>query len=237
MENKKQKAHVLSVPYPAQGHINPILQFSKHLASKGLKATLATTLFIANSNIKPNSLLPSTKVQLDTISDGYDEGGFEQAESIVAYLASMETVGSKTLDELILRHKNSPHPIDCIIYDPFLPWALDVAKKHGLVGVAFFTQNCSVNYLYYCIYHQILKIPKIKCSIPVSNPPGLEWIDQLQDMPSYVTDESSYPAYFEMIMNQFSNVHKADFFLVNSVLELEQMVRTYLPTSFFFCHF
>ncbi|CBI24721.3 unnamed protein product, partial [Vitis vinifera] len=37
------ETHVLVIPYPVQGHINPMLQFSKRLASKGLKVTLITT--------------------------------------------------------------------------------------------------------------------------------------------------------------------------------------------------
>ena len=83
MENEGYRAHVLAIPYPTQGHLNPMLQFSKHLAnSKGLKTTFATTVFLSNT-FKPK-LPPS--VQLDTISDGYDDGGFAQAESAAAYL-------------------------------------------------------------------------------------------------------------------------------------------------------
>uniref|UniRef100_A0A7N2KU58 Uncharacterized protein n=1 Tax=Quercus lobata TaxID=97700 RepID=A0A7N2KU58_QUELO len=46
-----------------------MLQFSKRLVSKGLKATVATTVFIHNT-MKPQS---SVSLQFDTISDGYDE--------------------------------------------------------------------------------------------------------------------------------------------------------------------
>ncbi|CAD6214104.1 unnamed protein product [Miscanthus lutarioriparius] len=39
-------AHVLIVPFPAQGHMNPMVQFAKRLASKGVATTLVTTRFI-----------------------------------------------------------------------------------------------------------------------------------------------------------------------------------------------
>ncbi|CAL8103979.1 unnamed protein product [Prunus armeniaca] len=45
MEKAKQRAngtHILVVPLPAPGHINPMLQFSKRLASQGLRVTLVT---------------------------------------------------------------------------------------------------------------------------------------------------------------------------------------------------
>ena len=89
MENKAYRGHVLALPYPSQGHINPLLQFSKRLVSKGLKATLATTLFIHNTMQPPSS---SSSLQFDTISDGYDEGGFAQVENIQEYHTRMVAI-------------------------------------------------------------------------------------------------------------------------------------------------
>ncbi|KAG8481364.1 hypothetical protein CXB51_026119 [Gossypium anomalum] len=43
MEQKHKETHVLVFPFPIQGHINPMLQFSKRLASKGLRVTLIST--------------------------------------------------------------------------------------------------------------------------------------------------------------------------------------------------
>ncbi|KAB1218162.1 UDP-glycosyltransferase 74F2 [Morella rubra] len=215
MESKAYRGHIVAVPYPSQGHINPMLQFCKRLASKGLKATLATTIFIHNS-MRPQSS-DSSSVQFDTISDGYDDGGFAQAESIPAYLTRMEAAGSKTLADLINKNKNTAYPIDCIIYDPFLPWALDVAKKFGLYGAAFFTQTCAVNFIYYYVYHGLLKLPI--SSTPISIP-GLPLLE-LEDMPSFIYVSGSYPAYFEMVLNQFSNTEKADWVLVNTFHKLE----------------
>ncbi|EEE59737.1 hypothetical protein OsJ_12191 [Oryza sativa Japonica Group] len=39
-------AHVLVVPYPSQGHMNPMVQFARKLASKGVAVTVVTTRFI-----------------------------------------------------------------------------------------------------------------------------------------------------------------------------------------------
>ncbi|XP_065632252.1 UDP-glycosyltransferase 74F2 isoform X3 [Quercus suber] len=213
MENKAYRGHVLALPFPIQGHINPLLQFSKHLVSKGLKATLATTRFIHNT-MQPQS---SSSLQFDTISDGYDEGGFAQAESIHASLNRMETIGSKTLADLIIKNKNTANPIDCIIYDPFLPWALEVAKKFGIFGAAFFTQTCTVNFIYHHVHHGLLKLPITSTPISIPGLPVLE----LDDMPSFISVPGSYPAYFEMVLNQFSSTDKADAVLVNTFYELE----------------
>lgn len=197
-----------------------MLQFSKRLASKGLKATLATTVFIFNS-MKPDT---SPLVGLDTISDGHDSGGFAEAESIHTYLARLEAAGSKTLSDLIVKYRSTDHPVDCIIYDSFLPWALDVAKEFGLVGAPFFTQACAVNYIYYLVHHGHLKVPVESLPVCVPGLPPLE----LCDMPSFVYLAGSYPAYFEMVLHQFLNTDKADWVLVNTFYELEAEVRGFL---------
>ncbi|KAL2459893.1 UDP-glycosyltransferase 74F2 [Forsythia ovata] len=101
------RAHVLVIPYPSQGHINPMYQFCNRLVSKGTKATLAITPYISKS-----TSLKSDTVAIETIS-----GGYAQASSIEEYLALMEAAGSKTLAELIQKHAKSNNPIDCIVYE------------------------------------------------------------------------------------------------------------------------
>ncbi|XP_050379450.1 UDP-glycosyltransferase 74F2-like [Argentina anserina] len=219
MTRNGYRAHVLAIPYPAQGHINPLLQFSKRLASsKGLKVTLANTIFIANSLNLPKS---AGSVQLETISDGYDDGGFPLAESIAAYLSRLQDVGYQSVAEIITRHKATPNPIECIIYDPFLPWALDVAKQYGLVAAAFFSQSCTVNYTYYLEHHHgIIWSP---ASVPNNLPLGLHILEP-QDMPSFFSVPGSYPAYSELVLNQFSHIEKADFIFANTFYKLEEEV-------------
>uniref|UniRef100_A0A2P2IIB2 Uncharacterized protein MANES_01G017800 n=1 Tax=Rhizophora mucronata TaxID=61149 RepID=A0A2P2IIB2_RHIMU len=215
---KKGKGHVLVVPYPGQGHVNPMIQFSRRLVSKGLQATLVTSVFLSKSMGFGSSIGP---VHLDVISDGYDEGGFREACSADAYLTTLQAAGSKSLSELILKYKASPNPVDCVVYEPFLAWALDVAEDHGLFAAAFFTQPCAVDYIYYNIQRKLLD-PSVT-STPLSVP-GLPLLE-LRDMPSFLSVPASYPAYFEMLLNQFSNTDKADYILINTFYKLEAEVR------------
>nr|XP_027117916.1 UDP-glycosyltransferase 74F2-like [Coffea arabica] len=210
--NQSYRAHVLAIPYPTQGHINPMLQFCKRLVSKGCKATLAITTFISKT-MQPKS----ETVQIDTISDGFDEGGFTQAESIHSYLEHLQDAGLKTLRELLNRQKNAGTPVDCIIYDSFLPWVVDITQEFGLVSAAFFTQPCAVNFVYYYVYHGLLTL--LISSFPVSIP-GLPLLDRL-DMPAFIAFEGTYPAYFQLVLRQFLNIDKADYVLVNTFYKLE----------------
>ncbi|KAB5548519.1 hypothetical protein DKX38_011960 [Salix brachista] len=121
-------------------------------------------------------------VHLDVISDGFDEQGFPKGGSSELYLENLEAAGSKTLAELIVKYRSTPYPIDCVIYEPFLHWALDVAKDSGVMGAAFFTQPCVVDYIYYNIQHGLLSLPIT--SEPVSIP-GLPLLES-RDMPSFI---------------------------------------------------
>lgn len=214
--SEKDRRHVVLLPYPSQGHINPLLQFAKRLASKGVKATLATTHYTAKSIDAPN-------VGVRPISDGFDEGGYAQAENEDLYLKSFKANGSRTLSELINRYKNSGFPVNCVVYDSFLPWALDVAKEYGLYGAAFFTNSATVCSIFCRIHHGLLTLPVTLEDTPLSIPglPPLNFID----LPTFAKFPESYPAYLAMILTQYSNLDKADWIFGNTFQELEGEVR------------
>nr|UZT04296.2 UGT2 [Ligustrum lucidum] len=212
---RKCKAHCLILPFPIQGHINPMLQFAKRLRHKGIRITLAATKHVFKTMQDF-----SGSVSVETISDGYDEGGVSSAENEEAYLARFRQVGAETLEQLIQRLKNSGRAIDCIIYDAFIPWSLDVAKKLGLVGAAFFTQSCAVDNIYYHVYKGDVKLPLSESEFLIPGLPPLK----PSDMPSFLYVRGSYPALLEMVVNQFQDIEKADWLLFNTFHKLEEEV-------------
>ncbi|EEF29932.1 UDP-glucosyltransferase, putative [Ricinus communis] len=149
-----------------QGHLNPMLQFAKRLVSKGVEATLANTIAINKSM----HFDPSCQIDIETISDGFDEGGSAQAESTEVYLQTFQVVGSQSLADLIKKLKDLGRPLTAVTYDGFLPWALDVAKQFELIGMAFSTQPWAVNNIYYHVQRGLLPIPLSK---PTVSLPGL----------------------------------------------------------------
>lgn len=77
-ETKNHVTHCLVIPYPLQGHINPMLQFSKRLIQKGIKITLANTISISNT-INNNDNLNSN-FQFEIISYGFDQVGISSSQ-------------------------------------------------------------------------------------------------------------------------------------------------------------
>ncbi|KAJ1443616.1 UDP-glycosyltransferase family, conserved site [Sesbania bispinosa] len=215
MENKKSRVHCMVLPYPGQGHINPMLQFSKLLQHEGVKITLVTTLFYSKS-LKN---VPSS-IAIETISDGFDNGGFEEAGGFKAYLDRFWQVGPKTLSELVEKFGTSSDPVDCIIYDSFFPWTLEVANRFGIVGVAFLTQSMSVNSIYYHVHLGNLRVPLTQDEISLPLLPKLQHCD----MPSFFSTHGENPVLLDLLVGQFSNIHKANWILCNSFYEMEKEV-------------
>nr|KYP41625.1 Indole-3-acetate beta-glucosyltransferase [Cajanus cajan] len=156
MENQRirSKAHCLVLSYPGQGHINPMIQFSKLLERQGVRITLVTTRSYSKNLLKvPHSMA------LETISDGFDEGGIAEAGSYKAYLDRFHKVGPETLAQVLEKLGESKNHVDCLIYDSFFPWALDVAKRFGIVGASYLTQDMAVNNIYYHVHLGKLRAP------------------------------------------------------------------------------
>ncbi|XLT56935.1 hypothetical protein HN873_049539 [Arachis hypogaea] len=211
------KRHCLVLSFPGQGHINPMIQFSKLLVHEGVKVTLATTCFYSKTlqNVPPY-------ISLESISDGFHNGGFGEAGTFKAYLGRFWQVGPPSLVDLIEKLAKLGNPIDCIIYDSALPWALDVAKRFGIVGASYLTQNTAVNSIYYHVQLGKIKVPLIESEISLPSMPKL----QLCDMPSFFNncDDDEDLAVLDLATGQFSNVDKADWVLCNSFYELDKEV-------------
>ncbi|XP_027337656.1 UDP-glycosyltransferase 74F2-like [Abrus precatorius] len=214
-KSKGKRVHCLVLAYPAQGHINPMLQFSKLMLHEGVRVTLATTICFCKNLHK----LPAG-IQLETISDGFDNGRIGEAKSLRVYLDRFWRVGPKTLVELLEKFARSSNPIDCLMYDSFMPWALDVAKVFGIVGVVFLTQNMAVNSIFYHAHLGNLQAPLTKQEISLPALPQLH----LEDMPSFFFNYVEDPAFLDFLVGQFSNIDKAHWILCNSFYELEKEV-------------
>jgi len=206
--------HVLVLPYPVQGHINPMLQFGKRLAhiggGGGVRCTLAITPYLLRQCQDP---CPGA-VHLVEISDGFDSAGFEEVGDVAAYLAGMESAGSRTLDELLRSEAEKGRPIHAVVYDAFLqPWVPRVARLHGAACVSFFTRAAAVNVAY-------SRVGKIEEGLPA----GFE----AEDLPTFLTLPLPYQ---DMLLSQFVGLDAVDHVLVNSFHELQPQESAYMEST------
>ncbi|TVU45601.1 hypothetical protein EJB05_05091, partial [Eragrostis curvula] len=216
--------HVLVVPFPGQGHVNPMLHFAKALASNGVHTTFVTTCFIART--ADVDAWPAT---VATISDGHDEGGFASAASVGEYLEKQRAAASASLAALVEAHASSPAPFTCIVYDSFEQCVPPLARRMGVPAVPFSTQSCAVSAVYCCVNRGRLDVPPAAAKGDGGCVPKSEAVEGLPEMertefPSFVFDEGAYPMLTKLALNQFDHVGKDDLVLFNSFEELESEV-------------
>lgn len=209
-KNGESEADVLVFPFPVQGHINPMLQFAKRLASKGVKVTFITT--------KPMEAPSATSINTHTIE--FPEG--DKANGTEEFVHLFKSLVSDRLTKFIDHQVSSfSHPPKALVYDSFLPWGLDVAKRFGLYGASFFTQSWSNSSIYFHLNQGTLKLPLEKnADVSLPSMPMLG----INDLPSFVSDTGSYPVLLKMVIDRFSNFQEADWLFCNTFIALENEV-------------
>ncbi|KAJ6710856.1 UDP-GLYCOSYLTRANSFERASE 75D1 [Salix koriyanagi] len=141
--------HFLLVTYPAQGHINPSLQFAKGLTRIGALVTLVTSLSAGRRMSKtsfPDGL------SFVTFSDGYDDG-FKPGDDRERYASELKRRGSQTLNELIADSAKEGKPVTCVVYTMLLHWAADVARAQHLPAALLWIQPATVFDIYYYYFN------------------------------------------------------------------------------------
>ncbi|CAM6124464.1 unnamed protein product [Calypogeia fissa] len=118
-------AHVLAIPFPGQGHINPMLRFTTQLAEKGIRVS-----FICYEDsipdLRSSSGATDAPTSLQTSNFRFVTVQRPSVRTIVNVLRSpFEPVMEK-----LTRDKNAgvAGGPTCIISDLFLPWTCDVAE-------------------------------------------------------------------------------------------------------------
>lgn len=224
MERKptKDEVHVIVFPFPIQGHINPMLQFSKQLVLRGLRVTLVTTSPFSSKL----SEFRSCSIDIETISDGANEAA--NPGNVDTYIERFDIVAPRTLAQLIERKIEQGHFLKCLIYDSSMPWGLDIARKFGIYGASFFTQSSLVSMIFYQVHKGMLSAPIQGLGINVH---GMPLINEAKDLPSFVYALGLYPSLERLVLNQFSNVHHADWRFFNTIDGLESKAVNWMSSQ------
>ncbi|KAL9827326.1 UDP-glycosyltransferase 83A1 [Arabidopsis thaliana] len=148
MDNNSNKRmgrpHVVVIPYPAQGHVLPLISFSRYLTKQGIQITFINTEF---NHTRIINALPSSPhedyvgdgINLVSIPDGLEDSPEERnipgklSESVLRFMP-------KKVEELIERmmaETSGGTIISCVVADQSLGWAIEVAAKFGIRRAAF----------------------------------------------------------------------------------------------------
>jgi hypothetical protein len=129
--------------------------------------------------------------------------------------------GGVTLANLIERLNAQGNKISCIVYDSFLHWVPEVAKKFNIPVAFFWTQSCAVYSIYYYFSNGLANLPdetdKTAEAIEI---PGLPLLS-ISDLPSFLQPSNTQESLLRIILDQFKSLPEVTWVLGNSYSDLE----------------
>lgn len=145
--------HALALPYPAQGHVIPLMELSHCLVDHGFRITFVNTEF-NHDRVVAALQIDSTMEQINLVSvpDGLDKE--EDRNDIGRLTESLMKTMPLCLEELIRKSSEAGDRITCMIVDESMAWALEIAKKMGLRSAAFWPASAQ-------LLATLLRIPEL----------------------------------------------------------------------------
>ncbi|KAH7571325.1 hypothetical protein JRO89_XS04G0023200 [Xanthoceras sorbifolium] len=221
--------HVLVIPFPAHGHITPLLELSQCLA---LKHGIFKITFVYPEHyhqVVTHALATeegiANQIRLFSVPDGPKNSSQENTSDPVWKMIDDGFVSMpEKVKELIEQVNATDDKITCILADQFLGWPMEIAKEKGIQG-AIFSPTAA---LWYVVISQI---PKLIDDGVIDNYGYVTKEQMLKLSPSMPTIHTSQFMWltcgklqklaFEYVYTKNKSLQLADWALCNSTYELE----------------
>ncbi|KAF5444209.1 hypothetical protein F2P56_036702 [Juglans regia] len=203
------RGHVLCVPYPLQGHINPMLKLAELLHHKGFLITFVNTEYNHKRLLRsrgPDALDGFPGFRFETIPEGLPFSDADVSQDVPSLCDSTSKNCLVPLCSLLSKlndttSSNVPRPVTCIVSDGCMSFTLDAAEKFGIPNVLFWTPS-ACGFLCYMHYRHLVErgLTPLKDASDLTNgylETAIDWIPgmknlRLRDLPSFIrtTDEN-----------------------------------------------
>ncbi|XP_062218419.1 gallate 1-beta-glucosyltransferase 84A23-like [Phragmites australis] len=222
--------HLLLICFPGQGHVNPMLRLAKRIAAKGLLVTFSSTCDAGDKLVAAAGVsaggdgvpVGRGRVRFEFLEDSFHGNELDDL------MRHLETTGPAAFAELLRRQADAGLPVACVVVNPFMPWAIDVAADAGIPSAVLWVQSCLVFSLYYHHVHGLVEFPPENDLDARFTLPGLPALS-VADVPSFLLPSNPFKLLADTIISQFRTIDKASWVFVNSFTELERDVVAALP--------
>nr|QAV53749.1 UGT85AD1 [Fagopyrum tataricum] len=142
------KRHAVFIPYPAQGHVTPMLKLAKLLnAAHNFHVSFVHTLHNHHRILRshgPSGVSGIPSFRFHFISDGLPPAENPNATQDIPTLCnSVNQTGANAFRDLLsnLNSAGDAPPVSCVVADAAMAFAVDVAEELGLPVVRFWTAS------------------------------------------------------------------------------------------------
>ncbi|KAB2002307.1 hypothetical protein ES319_D11G058000v1 [Gossypium barbadense] len=155
------KPHAVFVPYPAQGHVNPLMQLAKLLHSRGFYVTFVNTEFNHRRLVRskgPGFLTSLSDFRFETISDGLPPSDRDATQDIWVLSDSVQKNCLGPFKELLAKLNGSSEspPVSCIVSDGSMSFTIKAAKEFGIPEAQFWTTS-ACGFMAYLHFRELIE--------------------------------------------------------------------------------
>ncbi|KAJ4706714.1 UDP-glycosyltransferase [Melia azedarach] len=227
--------HIVVIPYPAQGHVIPLLEFSQCLAEQGFRVTFVNSAYYHRRvliAVEGKNYI-GDKIHLVSIPDGLEP--WEDRNDFGNLTQKLLQVMPGKLQELIDQiNGREGKSIDCVIADGTMGWAIEVAEKMNIKRAAVWPASAASLAL-------SVNIPKlIDDGIIDSNGTIIkkQMIQLAPDMPELSTanflwatigDLRTQKIMFDLLFHGVQAMKAAEYLFCNSTYDLESAPFSLVP--------
>ncbi|KAL4565841.1 hypothetical protein LXL04_029947 [Taraxacum kok-saghyz] len=242
---QERKPHVVCIPVPLQGHINPMLKLAKILHSKGFLITFVNTEFNHKRLLRSqgsDALTNLPSFRFETIPDGLQTPEDHDASQDIPSLAkSIEETCLDPFKNLLTKVSGSCSPVDFIVSDFLMGFTLAAATELGIPEILLWTSGAG-SLICYDQYPNLLE----KGLMPLKDPSFLDTVVdfiptmpgiRLKDFPPFI--RIMYPGDEYMVKFfhlQIERAKMASAIIFNSFRELESDIFDTLSSIFPPCY-
>ncbi|KAK8259506.1 hypothetical protein V6Z11_D13G061900 [Gossypium hirsutum] len=240
------KPHAVCVPYPAQGHVNPMLMVAKLLHFKGFHITFVNTEYNHERLLKsrgPHALNSLPDFRFETVPDGLPPPDINATQDIPTLCDSTSKHCLTPFRQLLARLNVSSGipPVTCIVSDGCMSFTLEAAQEVGIPDVLFWTPS-ACGFLAYCHYRRLIEkgFTPLKDETYMTNGyldtiidwiPGMKNI-RIRDLPSFVRTTDPNDIMLNFVATESERSAKASAIIINTFDELEHDVIKALSSIF-----
>ncbi|KAK7259219.1 hypothetical protein RIF29_24819 [Crotalaria pallida] len=238
LPNAKNNPHVVCVPFPAQGHVNPFMQLAKLLHSIGFHITFVNTEFNHKRLVKslgPGFVKGLPDFQFETIPDGLPPIEKDATQDIPVLCDATRTNCYAPFKELVKKLNSSPEvpSVSHIIADGSMCFAAKVARELGIEELQLWTASACgfVGYLQYeeLVRRGILPFKDENFVTDGTLERSLDWIPgmkyiRLKDLPSFIRVTNLDDAMFDFVGFEARNTMTSSSIIINTFQELDSEV-------------
>lgn len=179
MKKCTKRPKIVMVPYPAQGHVTPMVKLASSFFTHGFQPVIVTPEFIHSRIVSDHHIMCMS------IPDGLDE---ETPRDFFTIEIAMESTMPVYLERLIRKineEEEGRGEVACVVVDLLASWAINVAKQCGLPVAGFWPAMLAT-------YRLIAAIPDMVRQGLISQtgiPQDVDEVCFLPDQPMLSTEE------------------------------------------------